>query len=91
MGKYELVELARALTDTDWAILQSLRDKGAATATDVAVRLRAMPNDVLPDLKTIVNKGLVEVEPIAGTFDREVYRVSDTGHAVLRIHLPHLV
>jgi DNA-binding MarR family transcriptional regulator len=83
--------LARALSDKDWTILQALRDKGAATATDLAVHLRVMPDDVRPILKSFADRGLVEVAPIGVAFEPDVYRVSDKGHLALRLRLPHPV
>ena len=73
------------LTNADLAVLERLNKAGAATLTDLAVRLRDLPETVEPKLKKFVGNGFVEVKNIGGKFDGELYRVSDKGRKVLRL------
>jgi DNA-binding MarR family transcriptional regulator len=78
----------QSLTDKDKAILSLLRTTGAATATEIAVRLRVLPSDVRPTLKALAERGFLETARIPGNFDHVVYRLSDEGHSTMR--LPYL-
>ncbi len=81
----ELRDLAQSFSETDWPVLERLNETGAATATDLAVRLRKMTEVIAPKLKEFQAKGLVEATPLEGVDREEIYRVSDKGRKVLRL------
>ena len=70
-------------TDDDWLVLEKLNEVGAATSTDLAVRLRRMPEIVTPRLSGFLEKGLVEARRIDPGHDGEVFYVSDQGRKIL--------
>ena len=71
------------LSEDDLTILKGLLDTGAATPTDLAVRLRRMTEDVEPHLKKLRTKGLVDVKERDAGIEREIYRVSRSGQSLL--------
>jgi len=72
------------LNNDELGILEQLSKTGAATVTDLAVRLRDLPEEIEPTLKQFQAKGLVEVTTIGDKYDHEVYRVSDRGRRVMQ-------
>jgi len=83
--KYDLRDLAQQFSEGDWTILERLGERGAATPTELAVRLRGMTETIEPKLKEFQEKGLVEATPFEGEYDHEVFRISDRGRKVLRL------
>ena len=72
------------LTHADLVVLERLNTTGAATITDLAVRLRDLPDRIEPTLKKFQGEGLVEMTPIGGKYDGEVYRISNKGRRFLQ-------
>ena len=87
MGDFR--NLVQKFTADDWALLERLVETGAGTATDLAVRLRVMPEVIEPKLKEFSHFELVEAKPFSGKYEEAIYRISDKGRRVLR--LVHLV
>lgn len=72
------------LSEEDIGVLRGLMAIGAATPTDLAVRMGRMTGDVEPHLKKLQTKGLVDVKTRHSGHEREIYRVSRSGHSLLR-------
>jgi DNA-binding MarR family transcriptional regulator len=85
---YDIRNLTRQFSDDDWLLLEKLNEVGAGTLTDLAVRLRTMPESVAPRLAEFHEAGLVDSQQIADGFENELYRVSDKGRLVLRLLSP---
>ena len=81
----DLREWVQSFTETDREILERLSETGAATATDLAVRLRVMPEEIEPKLQEFSAKELVEVTPFGGKYEKAIYRISDRGRRVLKL------
>ncbi len=81
------------LTPSQLKILERLNEAGAATISDLAARLRTLPEQIEPEFKSLWNSGLIETSPMASGlpvwYSKEIYRISDKGHQVLRF--AHLV
>ena len=73
------------LTKDELAVLMRLDKTGAATLTDLAVRLRDLPEKLAPKLTKFKAKGFVEVKTFGGKYDHEVFRVSDKGRRLLQL------
>ena len=71
------------LSEEDVVILKGLLSTGAATPTDLAVRMGRKTSDVEPHLKKLRKRGLVDVKQRSG-HEREIYRVSRSGQSLLR-------
>lgn len=67
------------LTQDDLDVLKGLSSIGAATPTDLAVRLGRMTEDLAPRLQALHSKGLVMVIERESGLEREIYRVSPSG------------
>jgi hypothetical protein len=75
----------RDLDDFEMRVLDTLSDTGAAVPTDLAVRMREMPEKVIPALRSLLGRELVEVLRVKSGYDSEVYRISDKGRRMLKL------
>ena len=64
------------LSEDDLEVLAGLSSAGAATPIDLAVRLRWKTEEVVPHLRTLLTKGLVDVKSREKGIEREIYLVS---------------
>ena len=71
------------LSEDDLVILKGLRSVGAATPTDLAVRMGRMTEEVEPLLKKLRARGLVVAIPRESGYEREIFRVSPSGLSLL--------
>ena len=77
----------KALTDLseeDLAVLKGLLSTGAATPTDLAVRMGRVSEDLEPRLQKLRAKGLVVATERPAGLEREIYRVSRIGQSLLQ-------
>ena len=72
------------LSEDDLIVLKGLLATGAATPTDLAVRMGRVSEDLEPRLKKLRTKGLVEAQERPAGLEREIYRVSRVGQSLLR-------
>lgn len=79
------------LTQTQRRILERLNTAGAATLTDLAVRLRTMPESIEADFNSLRERGLIETLTAtsglsaAAWYNSQIHRVSDKGREALRL------
>lgn len=77
------------LTPSQWQILERLTEAGAATLTDLAVRMRTMPEQIEADVQILREKKLAETAPFTSgltmRYLSDIYRVTDKGRRLLAL------
>ena len=81
----DLQDVVKGLENTDLEVLEELRKGGSTTPTGVAVRLDVEKSAVETVLARLRDRGLVLITPLKGTYDKELYRLSNTGQSVLNL------
>lgn len=77
------IESLTDLSEDDLIVLKGLLGAGAATPTDLAVRLGRIFEDLEPRLKKLQSKGLVAVTERRSGMEREIFRASRTAQTLL--------